>query len=76
MPIRLKRLVYTGSTLRTRPTEFKTRVARELETQVWPLIESRKIKVVTGRTFPLAQAADAHALMESAGHTGKILLTI
>jgi NADPH2:quinone reductase len=76
MPIMLKRLVYTGSTLRTRPTTFKTRVARELEAQVWPLIDSGKIKVVTGRTFPLAQAADAHALMESAGHTGKILLTI
>jgi len=76
MPIMLKRLIYTGSTLRTRPTAFKTRVARELETQVWPLIESGKIKVVTGRTFALAQAADAHALMESAGHTGKILLTL
>jgi len=76
MPIMLKRLVYTGSTLRTRPTAFKTRVARELEAQVWPLIEGGKIKVVTGRTFALAHAADAHALMESAGHTGKILLTI
>ncbi len=76
MPIMLKRLVYTGSTLRTRPVAFKSRVARELESQVWPLIEAGKIRVVTGRTLPLSQAADAHALMESAGHTGKILLTL
>jgi NADPH:quinone reductase len=76
MPIMLKRLIYTGSTLRTRPVAFKTRIARELATQVWPLIESGKIKVVTGSTFVLSQAADAHALMESAGHTGKILLTV
>lgn len=76
MPIMLKRLTYTGSTLRTRPVAFKTRVAQELEAQVWPLIASGKIRVVTGRTLPLAQAAQAHALMESAGHTGKILLTL
>ena len=74
MPVMLKRLTYTGSTLRTRPTEFKTRVARELEAQVWPHIESGRIRVVTHHTFPLAQAAEAHALMESAGHVGKILL--
>ncbi|HXF67110.1 MAG TPA: NAD(P)H-quinone oxidoreductase [Burkholderiales bacterium] len=76
MPVMLKRLVYTGSTLRTRPPEFKARVARELEEKVWPLIESGRIRVVTGRCFPLAQAAQAHALMESSGHTGKILLTV
>ena len=76
MPIMLKRLSYTGSTLRTRPVAFKTRVAQELEAQVWPLIEAGKIRVVTGRTFPLAQAGEAHALMESAGHTGKILLAV
>ena len=76
MPVMLKRLTYTGSTLRTRPVAFKTRVAKELEAQVWPKIAERKIRVVTGRTFPLAQAAQAHALMESSGHTGKILLTV
>ena len=76
MPIMLKRLTYTGSTLRTRPVAFKTRVAHELEAQVWPLIEAGKIRVVTGRTLPLAQAAESHALMESASHTGKILLTL
>jgi NADPH:quinone reductase len=76
MPIMLKRLSYTGSTLRTRPVAYKTRVAQELTAQVWPLIEAGKIRVVTGRTFALNQAAAAHALMESAGHTGKILLTV
>jgi NADPH2:quinone reductase len=76
MPVMLKRLTYTGSTLRTRPVAFKTRVAQELEAQVWPKIGEGKIKVVTGRTFPLAEAAQAHALMESSGHTGKILLTV
>jgi NADPH:quinone reductase len=76
MPIMLKRLTYTGSTLRTRPVAYKTRVAQELTAQVWPLIEAGKIRVVTGRTFALNQAAAAHALMESAGHTGKILLTV
>ena len=74
MPVMLKRLTYTGSTLRTRPTAFKTRVARELESQVWPHIENGRIRVVTHHTFALAEAARAHALMESAGHIGKILL--
>jgi NADPH:quinone reductase-like Zn-dependent oxidoreductase len=74
MPVMLKRLSYTGSTLRTRPPEFKARVASELEAQVWPHIEAGRIKVVTGATFPLAEASKAHAIMESAGHTGKILL--
>lgn len=76
MPVMLKRLTYTGSTLRTRAAAFKARVARELEAQVWPWIESGKIRVVTSRTFPLAEAAQAHALMESSGHTGKILLEV
>ncbi len=74
MPVMLKRLTYTGSTLRTRPPEFKARIAAELKEKVWPKIESGEIRVVTHRTFPLAEAAQAHALMESAGHTGKILL--
>jgi putative PIG3 family NAD(P)H quinone oxidoreductase len=76
MPIMLKRLVYTGSTLRTRPSAFKARIARELRAQVWPHIESGRIRTVTSRRFPLADAAKAHATMESAEHVGKILLTI
>ncbi|HEX5866208.1 MAG TPA: NAD(P)H-quinone oxidoreductase [Beijerinckiaceae bacterium] len=74
MPVMLKRLTYTGSTLRTRPPAFKARVAAELKDKVWPKIASGQIRVVTHRIFPLAQAAEAHRLMESAGHTGKILL--
>jgi len=76
MPVMLKRLVYTGSTLRTRPDAFKARVARELEAQVWPHIASGKIRVVTHSVLPLADAAKAHALMESSQHTGKILLQV
>jgi putative PIG3 family NAD(P)H quinone oxidoreductase len=74
MPVMLKRLSYTGSTLRTRPAAFKARIASELEKDVWPHIAAGRIRVVTHRTFPLAEAAQAHAMMESAGHTGKILL--
>lgn len=76
MPVMLKRLTYTGSTLRTRPPAYKARVAQELEDKVWPHIAAGRIRVVTGRTFPLGEAAQAHALMESAGHTGKILLAV
>ena len=74
MPIMLKRLTYGGSTLRTRPAEFKAAVAADLEKEVWPLFESGQIKPFTCRTFPLAEAAAAHSLMESAEHVGKILL--
>jgi len=76
MPVMLKRLVYTGSTLRTRPDAFKARIARELESQVWPLIAAGKIRVVTHSMLPLADAAKAHAMMESSQHTGKILLKV
>ena len=74
MPIMLKRLTYTGSTLRTRPAPFKARIAQELRSQVWPLIEAGRIRVVTNKTLPLTDAAQAHASMESAAHVGKILL--
>jgi NADPH2:quinone reductase len=74
MPVMLKRLTYTGSTLRTRPPAFKARIASELEAKVWPHIESGRIRPVISRTFPLAEAAQAHAMMESAAHVGKILL--
>ena len=74
MPIMLKRLLYTGSTLRTRPSAFKARIAAELRAQVWPLIEAGRIRPVIHKTLPLASAAEAHAAMESASHVGKILL--
>ncbi len=76
MPIMLKRLTYGGSTLRSRPDAFKTEVARQLCEQVWPLLEARRIKPVVGRSFALAEAAEGHRLMESAGHVGKIMLAV
>ena len=71
-----KRLTVTGSTLRPRPVAFKGEIARRLKEKVWPLIEAGKIRPVVYRTFPLAQAADAHRLMESSQHIGKIVLEI
>ena len=71
-----RRLVITGSTLRPRPIDFKAGIARSLRAKVWPLIEAGKIKPVIFRTYPLAEAAAAHALMESSAHIGKIVLTI
>ncbi len=76
MPVMLKRLSYTGSTLRTRPAAFKARIARELVAKVWPHIESGRIRVVTRQSFPLAEAGKAHAMMESSQHVGKIVLTV
>jgi putative PIG3 family NAD(P)H quinone oxidoreductase len=76
MPVMLKRLSYTGSTLRTRSPAYKAEIARQLEEKVWPLIAAGKIKPVVNAVFPLAEAAAAHALMESSTHIGKILLTL
>ena len=75
MPIMLKRLSYTGSTLRSRPDAFKAEVAAALTDQVWPLFADGRLKTVTHTTLPLAEAAKAHEMMESASHLGKILLT-
>jgi putative PIG3 family NAD(P)H quinone oxidoreductase len=74
MPVMLKRLHYTGSTLRSRPLAGKSEIARQLREKVWPLFAQGKLKAVTGKTLPLGEAAAGHSLMESAGHTGKILL--
>jgi NADPH2:quinone reductase len=71
-----RRLVITGSTLRPRPVQFKGEIARRLRAQVWPLIESGRIRPVLFRTFPLGEAATAHALMESSQHVGKIVLEV
>ena len=75
MPVMLKRLTLTGSTLRPRGVDFKAAIARKLRERVWPLIDEGRIKPVIHATFPLAQAADAHRLMESGAHIGKIVLT-
>jgi NADPH2:quinone reductase len=69
-----KRVALTGSTLRPRPVAYKTLLARALRQQVWPLIEAGHIQPVIHRVFPAAQAAAAHALMESSAHVGKIVL--
>jgi len=69
-----KRLTITGSTLRNRDNEFKAKLAAEIEKNVWPLLESKKIKPVIYKEFPLAEASSAHALMESSEHIGKIIL--
>src|SRR5579859_842712 len=69
-----KRLTLTGSTLRPRSVEEKGVIARALRQRAWPLIEAGTVKPVLFRTFPLAQAADAHRLMERSEHIGKIVL--
>ena len=78
MPVMLKRLSFTGSTLRSRPDEFKADVAADLRTLVWPLFSdgTSQLRATTFKCFPLAEAGKAHALMESASQHGKILLTI
>jgi putative PIG3 family NAD(P)H quinone oxidoreductase len=73
-PVMMKRLTVTGSTLRPRPVAFKGAIAQALKEQVWPLLEQGKAKPQIYKTFPLAQAAEAHRLMESSQHIGKIVL--
>jgi putative PIG3 family NAD(P)H quinone oxidoreductase len=70
-----KRLTWTGSTLRPRPVAEKGEIARSLEAKVWPLLASGRVKPVIHATFVLAEAAKAHALMETSAHVGKIVLT-
>jgi len=70
----VKRLTHTGSTLRARPVAAKASIARALEEKVWPLLAAKTIRPVIHARFPLAEAAAAHALMESSAHVGKIML--
>jgi len=70
-----RRLTITGSTLRARPVAFKAAIAEALKSQVWPLLVAGKVAPVVHSVFPAAQAAQAHALMESNQHVGKIVLT-
>ncbi|MDF1582533.1 MAG: NAD(P)H-quinone oxidoreductase, partial [Methyloprofundus sp.] len=76
LPIMLKRLSITGSTLRARNTQFKAAIAQQLQKNVWPLLATGQIKPIIQQTFPLAAAEQAHALMESSQHIGKIILTV
>ncbi len=76
MPIMYKRLTVTGSTMRASPAARKTAIAASLRERVWPLFEAGRLKPVIYRVFPLAEAAAAHALMESSTHIGKIILEV
>jgi NADPH2:quinone reductase len=71
-----RRLTITGSTLRPRPIAFKQDIAQQLQQRIWPLLEAGKIKPVIFKTFSLDQAAQAHALMETSTHVGKIMLQV
>lgn len=74
MPLMLKQLVLTGSTLRAQPLDNKARIAAGVQQQVWPLIAQGKFKPIIHSRFPLAEASQSHALMESNQHIGKLLL--
>ena len=76
MRLMMKRLTHTGSTLRAKSVEAKARIAAELESKVWPLLAEGKCRPLIHARFPLAAAGDAHALMESNAHIGKIVLTV
>jgi NADPH:quinone reductase len=75
-PLMLKRGTITGSTLRARTVEQKAAIAAPLKRVVWPLLDQGKVKPVIHRTFPLAQSSEAHRLMESSAHIGKIVLEV
>lgn len=76
MPLMLKRLTLTGSTLRSQAAARKTDIARQLIEKVWPMIADGSIKPVIHKIFPLNEAAQAHELMESSAHIGKIMLSL
>ncbi|MGH8497562.1 MAG: NAD(P)H-quinone oxidoreductase [Methylococcales bacterium] len=76
LPIMLKRLTLTGTTLRPRSVTKKARIAESLRAKVWPLLEATTIRPIIHGTFPFHQASKAHELMESSAHIGKIVLTV
>jgi NADPH:quinone reductase len=76
LALMMKRAVLTGSTLRPRTVAEKAAIARSLEAKVWPLLAAGTCKPQIYKTFPLADAARAHTLMESSAHVGKIVLTV
>ena len=76
MRVMLKRIVLTGSTLRSRSTAEKARLTAAVEQTVWPWVASGAVRPPVQAVFPLAQAADAHAELEAGGHIGKIVLTV
>jgi putative PIG3 family NAD(P)H quinone oxidoreductase len=76
MPIQTKQLTLTGSRLRPRGADEKARLAAAVEREVWPLIERGVFRPMVDKTFPLAQAAEAHAYLEAGDHVGKVVLTV
>lgn len=76
MPLMIRRLTFTGSTLRPRTVEQKAAIAKPLREHVWPLFASGQLRTFVYKTFPLAEAAAAHELMESSQHIGKIMLEV
>ena len=75
LPVMVKRLTLTGSTLRPRTVAQKAAIADELRAKVWPLLDSGAVKPLIHATFPMEQTREAHALMESSAHLGKIMVT-
>ena len=75
MPVMLKRLIYTGSTLRSRSDAFKAEVAADLKAKIWPLFSQSKLATQTYHIFSFEEATEAHEMMETATHRGKILLS-
>ncbi len=76
LPVMLKRLTLTGSTLRPQPVAAKSAIADDLKARVWPLLDQGRMAPAIFATFPLDRADDAHRLMESSTHIGKIILTL
>ncbi|MDP9955804.1 putative PIG3 family NAD(P)H quinone oxidoreductase [Epilithonimonas hungarica] len=72
--VMIKRLTITGSTLRSREYEFKKQLAKEIQKNVWPLIESKQFRPVIFKTFSFSEASEAHRLLDDGSHTGKIIL--
>ena len=76
MPLMVKRLMFTGSTLRAQSADVKAKIAQELKQQVWPLLGQQKIKPIIDSVFPFSEVAKAHERMESGQHIGKIILAL
>jgi NADPH:quinone reductase-like Zn-dependent oxidoreductase len=76
MPVQTKQLTVTGSRLRPRDADEKARLAAAVEREVWPLIERGAFRPIVDKTFPLEQAAEAHAYLEAGDHVGKVVLTV
>jgi NADPH:quinone reductase len=72
----IKRITLAGSTLRARTIAQKAAIAAAVRENVWPLLAARRVRPIIHATFPLAEAAEAHRLMESSQHIGKIMLTV